>query len=75
MFQPPVADVYVICRKVHIVRRTGEMLPKFLRTETPLGRDNLSGIRASIRYLLCVLDFESLSFTIFVFVFRIVDIT
>ena len=38
-FQPPVADVYVICRKFHIVRRTGEMLSKFLRTETPLGRD------------------------------------
>ena len=31
----------VLVEKFQIVRRTGEMLPKFLRTGTPLGRDNL----------------------------------
>ena len=30
----------VLVEKFQIVRRTGEMLPKFLRTETPPGRDS-----------------------------------
>ena len=35
------AEVYEDVEKFQIVHRTGEMLPKFLRTETPPGRDNL----------------------------------
>ena len=37
------AEVYSACRKFQIIRRTGEMLPKFLRTETPPGRDKFYG--------------------------------
>ena len=41
LFQLHVAEVYGDVVKFQIVRRTGEMLPKFLRTWTPPGRDNL----------------------------------
>ena len=41
LFQPHVAEVYEDVEKFQIVRRTGEMLPKYLRTGTPPGRDNL----------------------------------
>ena len=39
LFQPPVAEVCEDVEKFQIVHRTGEMLPKFSRTGTPLGRD------------------------------------
>ena len=42
LFQPPVAEVYEDVKKFQIVHRTGEMLPKFSRTGTPLGRDNIT---------------------------------
>ena len=41
LFQPHVAEVYEDVEKFQIVSRTREMLPKFSRTGTPPGRDNL----------------------------------
>ena len=35
------AEVYEDVEKFQIVHRTGEILPKFSQTGTPLGRDNL----------------------------------